>query len=80
LRVQGDQEQQDLLALGREIRRHRKAKGLSQEDLAGLAELNRNYIGFLERAERSPRAVIVFRIARALKVHPSELLREMTWS
>lgn len=75
-RVQG---KKDLLALGREIRRHRKAKGLSQEALAGIAELDRNYIGFLERAERSPRAVIVFRIARALEVHPSELLREMNW-
>jgi len=67
------------VALGREIRRHRNAKGLSQEKLAELAGLNRNYIGFVERAERSPRAVTVFRIARALGVHPGELLREMKW-
>lgn len=70
----------DLLALGREIRRHRNAKGLSQEKLAELAGLNRNYVGFVERAERSPRATTVFRIARALGVHPADLLREMKWT
>ncbi len=69
----------DLLALGREIRRHRDAKGLSQEELAALAGFNRNYVGFIERAERSPRVTTIFRIARALGLHPAELLREMRW-
>lgn len=73
-------EQRDLLALGREIRRHRNAKGLSQEKLAELAGLNRNYIGFVERAERSPRVTTIFRIARALDLHPGELIREMKWA
>jgi len=73
------QEEKDLLALGREIRRHRNAKGLSQEKLAELAGLNRNYIGFVERAERSPRVTTIFRIARALDLHPGELIREMKW-
>jgi transcriptional regulator with XRE-family HTH domain len=66
--------------MGNEIRRHRKAKGLSQEELAELAGLNRNYIGFVERAERSPRAITIFRIARALDIHPADLLREMKWA
>lgn len=74
------QEEKDLLALGREIRRHRDLKGLSQEKLAELAGLNRNYIGFVERAERSPRVVTIFRIARALEMHPSELIRDMKWT
>lgn len=74
------QEEKDLLALGREIRRHRNAKGLSQEKLAELAGLNRNYIGFVERAERSPRVTTIFRIARALDLHPGELIREMKWA
>ena len=72
-------EERDLLALGREIRRHRNAKGLSQEKLAELAGLNRNYIGFVERAERSPRVMTIFRIARALDLHPGELIRDMKW-
>ncbi len=74
------QEEKDLLALGREIRRHRNAKGLSQEKLAELAGLNRNYIGFVERAERSPRVTTIFRIARALDLHPGELIRDMKWA
>ncbi|MBV9991605.1 MAG: helix-turn-helix transcriptional regulator [Alphaproteobacteria bacterium] len=73
-------EEKDLLALGNEIRRHRNLKGLSQEKLAELAGLNRNYIGFVERAERSPRVTVIFRIARALEIHPSELIREMKWA
>lgn len=73
------QEEKDLLALGREIRRHRNQKGLSQEKLAELAGLNRNYIGFVERAERSPRVTTIFRIARALGLHPAELIRDMKW-
>ncbi len=72
-------DEEDLRALGHEIRRHRNAKGLSQEKLAELAGLNRNYIGFVERAERSPRIVTIFRIAYALGLHPSELLAGMRW-
>jgi transcriptional regulator with XRE-family HTH domain len=72
-------DEEDLRALGQEIRRHRNAKGLSQEKLAELAGLNRNYIGFVERAERSPRIVTIFRIAHALGLHPSELLGRMGW-
>ena len=74
-----DDEKKILLALGREIRRHRLAKGITQEDLAALAGLNRNYIGFMERAERSPRAIVIFRVAQALEIHPSVLLAEMIW-
>ncbi len=66
--------------MGREIRRHRDAKGLSQEKLAEIAGLNRNYIGFVERAERSPRVVTIFRIAHALGLHPAELMRDMKWT
>ena len=73
-------DEKDLLALGREIRRHRDLKGLSQEKLAELAGLNRNYIGFVERAERSPRVITILRIARALDLHPAELLRDMQWT
>ena len=69
----------DLAALGREIRRHREAKNLSQEKLAELAGFSTNYIGFIERAERSAKLVTLFKLSRALGVHPSELLRDMRW-
>ena len=69
----------DLIALGREIRRHRKAKGFSQEYLAELVDLSRNYIGFVERAERSASLTTIFDISRALGLHPAELLHDMRW-
>ena len=65
---------EDLVALGREIRRHRKARKLSQEGLAELTELHRNYIGCLERGERNPAAKTLFQISRALGISLAELV------
>jgi len=65
---------EDLIALGREIRRHRKALNISQEALAERAGLHRNYIGFLERGERNPAATTVFQLARALGVTAADLV------
>jgi transcriptional regulator with XRE-family HTH domain len=48
---------------------------LSQERLAELAGLDRNYIGQIERGERNPAVVNVVKIARALGVAPAELFR-----
>jgi transcriptional regulator with XRE-family HTH domain len=70
----------DLRALGEAIRRHRKARDLSQEKLAELTGLSTNYIGFVERAERSASLATLFKISRAVGRHPAELLREMRWS
>jgi transcriptional regulator with XRE-family HTH domain len=65
---------EDLVALGREIRRHRKSRKLSQEGLAELANLHRNYIGYLERGERNPAAKTLFQISRALGIGLAELV------
>ena len=74
-RVESDE---DLMALGREIRRHRKAKKLSQEQLAERADLHRNYIGCLERGERNPGAKTLFQLARALGVSLAELVADIS--
>ena len=63
-------------SLGRVIRRAREEKGLSQEDFAELTGHHRTYIGFLERGERSPNVETVQRIARALGLNASDLLKE----
>jgi transcriptional regulator with XRE-family HTH domain len=67
-------ESDDLKALGREIRRHRKQAKLSQEQLAERAGLHRNYVGYLERGERNSSATTLFQIARALGIGLAELV------
>ncbi len=48
--------------------------GLSQEELANRTGLHRNYIGMIERAERTPTLLVVERLARALQTKASELI------
>ena len=65
---------QDLIPLGEAVRRLRKARGLTQEDLSGLTELHRNHIGGVERGERNITIKTVLALAQALEVPPAELL------
>lgn len=59
------------------LRRHRKALGVSQEELGALANLHRTEISLLERAERDPRLTTVIKLARVLNVTPSELIKDV---
>jgi transcriptional regulator with XRE-family HTH domain len=58
------------------IRRIRKEKNLSQEDLAGLSGLHRTYVGSVERLERNISIDNMERLANALGVKLSTLLTE----
>lgn len=58
---------------GNKIREIRKEKGISQESLAGLADLDRTYIGGIERGIRNPSLKNIGKIAKALKVKPKDL-------
>lgn len=68
-------ENSQLQKLGEHIRTIRKAQGLSQEELAELSGLHRNYIGGVERGERNLALLNIIRIAHALGMSPSELLK-----
>ena len=57
-----------LTQLGMRIRYLRKQKGLSQEDLALEAGVNKNYLSDLERGNRNPSLMILEKIAKALDV------------
>ena len=56
------------IKFGENIRNIRLEKGLSQEQLASLADLHRTYIGMIERAEKNITIINIEKIAIALKV------------
>lgn len=61
-------------AFGKVLREYRERAGLSQENLANAADLDRTFIGMLERGQRQPTLESLFRIADALKVAPQTLV------
>jgi transcriptional regulator with XRE-family HTH domain len=66
----------DLRSLvAKNLRDIRSAKGVSQEDLAHRANLNRNYIGMLEGGKNSPTVKTLGRIADALGIDVVEFFR-----
>lgn len=61
--------------LGRNLRRYREARGISQEDFADVFDVHRTYIGGVERGERNLTLKSVERIAATIGADPIELLR-----
>lgn len=61
--------------LGRNLRRLRMQRQLSQEAFAELLDVHRTYIGGLERGERNPSLRVVERLAEELDVEPLDLLQ-----
>jgi transcriptional regulator with XRE-family HTH domain len=59
---------------GQVVRRERESKGISQERLAQLAELDRTFVQRLEGGKHSPSLESIERIAGALQMFPSELI------
>lgn len=56
------------------VRRLRKERGLSQEELAEAAGVHRTYVGMIERGEKNVTIYSIERIALALGVRPGSLL------
>lgn len=63
----------NLALLGQQIRRLREEKDLSQEEFAGLADIDRAYYGGIERGERNVAALNLIKIADALDVEVGKL-------
>jgi len=64
-------------AFGAALRDRRTAAGISQEQLAEAAGLDRSFISLVERGIQSPNIVVLLKIAEVLGVAASELIAQM---
>jgi len=65
----------DLSIYGKTLKDIRTQKGISQQELAFMTELDRTYISMLERNLRQPSLETVFKISAALGLKASEFIR-----
>ncbi len=67
---------ENLVEIGRRIRAIRKAQGLSQEQLANDASLDRSYMGGIERGEHNFNVMTLIKIAKTLGVEIGDLFSQ----
>jgi transcriptional regulator with XRE-family HTH domain len=64
-----------LVSFGRVLRQLRKDAGLTQEQLALTAGIERNFVSLIERGINQPALKMIFKLGDALGTPPSEILR-----
>lgn len=64
----------ELKILGQTIRSKRENRGLTQLEVAKRSNMDRNYIGMLERGERNPSYLSLLKIANGLDMTVSQLI------
>lgn len=67
----------DPLIVGNVLRELREKTGRSQEVVSGLADIGRTHLSALERGERRPTLDTLFKLAAALNLKPSEIVRQI---
>lgn len=61
-------------AFGAALRLRRQELGISQEELASAAQVERSHMGKIERGTHSPSLALIFRLAAALSMKPGDLV------
>ena len=69
--------QKILKNLGNNIRKFRNALNISQEELAFKINSARNFVGCIERAEKSCTIITLYKIAKALNIKLEELVKDI---
>lgn len=64
-----------LLLFGQRVRTIRKSKNLSQEELSYRSNVNRTYIGMIERGEKNITLLTMAKIAKALEINISDFFK-----
>ncbi len=62
------------IVFGKRVRQFRLERRLSQEKLAELADLHRNYVGGVERGERNVSLLNIVKLAHGLNVRVPKLV------
>ncbi|WAU73625.1 helix-turn-helix domain-containing protein [Acinetobacter sp. TR11] len=62
------------IQFGQLVRKYRKEKSMSQEQLALLCNMDRSYLGRIERGEVNPTLEKIYELASALEILPSKLI------
>ena len=57
---------------GSNLKRLRREKGMSQEEFADRADINRNYVGMMERSENAVTVDMLEKLAEVLDANPAE--------
>lgn len=65
-----------LVTLGETIRSLRKARGISQEELAHRSQLDRAYISSIERGKQNPGVMTIIQIAKGMDVSVAEIFMD----
>ncbi|RUR70986.1 helix-turn-helix domain-containing protein [Variovorax guangxiensis] len=68
-----------LTAFGEAVRRQRKALGYSQEAFADACEIDRSYMGGVERGERNLAMINIMRIIETLGMRPADFFQGMDY-
>ncbi|MGU3878032.1 helix-turn-helix domain-containing protein [Pseudomonas aeruginosa] len=63
-------------AFGKVLRKRRKERGLTQEQLAHEADIQRNYVSLIERGINQPTITVLFKLAVALDCAASSLIAD----
>lgn len=63
----------DNLQFGRRVKELRKSLGISQEQLSYQCELNRTFMGAIERGEKTPSLSTIIKISKGLNLPLSKL-------
>jgi transcriptional regulator with XRE-family HTH domain len=63
--------------LGNKIKELRKLRNFTQEDLADKVQVDRSYMGFVERGEKNPTLLTLIKIAKAFKIPLAELFKDV---